>query len=272
MPYGKYIYIILIGIAVFMIAGCHTQKISSTEEKPEVDDAGMRLISHLEQRGKRFQTVKFRKVEIDFLMNGVNEKVRGSIAIYRDSMIAVSIVPLLGYEILRVLCTRDSIIVINRRERNYSATSFDHYSKKYGIPVGFDVLQAILINEVFYYKDNLDDRIYERQLRTRNKNYLYVVEAFRDGQRITNQGIEIDKEGRKLENVFIMDYDRKMKMNLGYDDFSLNENILFPRKLKLDIVERDNSIKLEIFYGQIVFDESINLEFAAPTKYTKVDI
>ncbi|MFC2080664.1 DUF4292 domain-containing protein [Bacteroidota bacterium] len=269
---GKHIEIIIIGVMVLLFAACRPQKQISIDEKPETDNAELSIISMLEQKTHKFRTAKFRKVEINFLMNGVREKVRGNIAIYRDSMMAISIIPALGYEMLRILCTKDSVIIINRPDKSYSATSFDYYRRKYDIPVEFADLQAILANEVFYYKDNYGDRIYERQLNTRNENTLYMVDAFRDGQRITNQGIEIDKGGRKLENVFITDYDRKMRMNIDYEDFNGNENIIFPQKLTMDLIENNNSIKMEIYYGQVVFDDSIAVEFSAPTQYTRSDI
>jgi hypothetical protein len=125
---------------------------------------------------------------------------------------------------------------------------------------------------VFYYKDDYGDRIYERQLRTRDDNNLFIVDAFRDGKRITNQGIEIDQEGRRLENIFIVDYDTKMRLNLDYQEFTGDGDLLFPKRLKIDLIESNNTIKMEITYGQIVFNDSLNVEFSVPEHYTRGDL
>lgn len=268
----KQIVIIVLELSILLLGGCHSQKDIAREEKPHKDDRNLRLISLLEKKSQRFNTLKIKRVDVDFSMTGLTEKVRGNIAIYRDSMIVVSVIPALGYEIVRIMCTKDSIIVINRTDKSYSATSFEHCRKKFGLPLGFKDLEAMLTNEVFYYKDNYTERIYERKLIKREEKNLYLVESFRDNRRITKQEIEIDREGRKLENVIIIDYEEKMKMRLEYKNFTGVEDILFPKNIKVNIVEKNHTIRLDIHYGQIVFDDSIHVEFSAPLRYTRKDI
>ena len=255
-----------------ILSGCRYTRSVSSREEGTAEDSKVRLISILEQKTHKFNTLKIRRADVSFYFNGVEENIKGNIAIYRDSLIAVSVIPVLGYEMLRILCTKDSVIVLNRMEKNYYASSFEYYRKKYSIPVDFQDIQALLANEVFYYKDELGDRVYERQLRTRSDNNLFIVDAFREGKRITNQGIEIDREGRRLENVFIVDYETKMKLNLDYDDFTGDEEMLFPKQMKIDLIESNNTIRMEINYGQVVFNDSINLEFSVPEHYTRGDI
>jgi hypothetical protein len=267
----RYLFAILLG-ASMLLGGCRSGKIVTEPEKPAEEDSNMRLISMLEQRTHRFSTIKIKRAEVELYINGVQETIRGNIAIYRDSMIAVSVIPALGYEFLRIMCTRDSVIIINRPEKSYYASSFEYYRKKYGIPVDFHDLQALLANEVFYYKDDYGDRVFERQLRTRNDNNLFIVDSFRDGSRITNQGIEIDREGRRLENVFIVDYDTKMRLNIDYQEFTGDDDLFFPKRLKIDLFESNNTIKMEITYGQIVFNDSLNVEFSVPEHYTRGDM
>lgn len=268
----KQIVVIVLELSILLLGGCHSQKEISREVKPGADENNLRLISLLEKRDYRFKTLKIKRVEVDLSIKGGSKKVRGNIAIYRDSMIVVSIIPVLGYEMLRIMCTEDSVIVINRTDKSYCATSFEHYREKYGLPIGFKDLGAMLTNEVFYYKDNYEDRVYERKLNKNGEKNLFMIDSFRDGRKITNQGMEIDSEGRKLENVFITDYERKMRINLEYSNFAGNDDRLFPRNIKVNLIEKNNSIKMEIHYGQIVFDDSIRVEFSHPTHYKRVDI
>jgi hypothetical protein len=205
-------------------------------------------------------------------MNGVREQAKGNIALYRDSLIVVSVVPALGYEVVRILCTADSVIVINRLERSYNATSFEYYRKKYQIPVEFEDLQSILANEVFYYKEEMGDRIFEKQLTTRKEDNLFIVDSFREGKRLTNQGIVMDRNGQKLEGVFITDFESRMKMNLIYDEFTGQGEKLFPNRMLVDIVESNNTIRMDMRYGQVEFNDSIRVEFAVPDQYTRGDL
>jgi len=266
------IYLLLIIAITLLIAGCRSVKTISEKEKPTPMDPNLGVISILEKKIHRFYTMKARKVEFDLNMNGVGEKVKGNIALYRDSLIAVSVIPALGYELLRILCTEDSVIIINRPERSYSASSFDFFKKKYNIPVGFGDLQAILVNEVFYYKENYEDRIFKKQLNTSDQKNLFIVNAFKGGKRITNQRIEIDNEGRKLENVHIIDHEIKIRLNLDYQSFVGVGGVVFPTEITIDIVENNNNIKMDLRYGQVIFDDSLNIKFSVPDSYTRTDI
>jgi hypothetical protein len=264
--------ILLPGLISLLIISCRSQRPVSEERKPVVEDNNLTVISILENKNHDFHTLKARRIEVEFYMNGGSEKIKGNIAIYRDSLIAVSVIPALGYEVLRILCTRDSVIVINRPDKSYSATSFNYYQKKYKIPVDFIDLQAILSNEVFVYKEKSGDRVFEKQLNSDNNKNLYIIDAFRDGKRITNQRIELDGDEVKLDKVFVTDYETRMKMNLRYEDFDMDEEILFPKKISLDLIERNNTVKLEIRYGLVVFNDSISVEFVVPPNYTRKDI
>lgn len=266
--YHRLLYV-LFYLVLLASQGCRTGRNLQVPEKPEREDRNLSLIRMLEAKTHDFRTLKIKRVDMDLVINGIQENIRGNLAMYRDSLIVVSVIPALGYEMIRILCSPDSVIIINRPQKNYYAASFEYYRKKYSIPVDFRDLQALLANEVFYYKDNLGDRIYEKQLTTRHENNLFIVDAFREGKRITNQGIEIDPTGEKLENVFIVDYDSRMKLNLNYEDFTGDGPLLFPQKLKIDLVESNNTIKMEINYGQIIFNDSLNVEFAVPEQYTR---
>ena len=266
---GKHHIVVLMGLLALMILGCRSQRNVAGDRSNESGGATRTQMSSLDKNKHQFKTLKARKVYVDLYMNGGHDKVKGNIAIYRDSLIAVSIVPALGYEILRILCTRDSVIVINRPAKSYYASSFEQYRNKYRIPVDFTDLQSILVNEVFYYKEDYADRIITKKRNRKENKSLYVLDGFRAERQITSQGIEFDETGISLVNVVIEDYDINMRLGINYEEFSAEGEILFPGSVKLDLVDKDNSIKLKIEYGQVIFDDSLRIEFAAPLHYTR---
>ncbi|MFC2111855.1 DUF4292 domain-containing protein [Bacteroidota bacterium] len=271
-PHKIRIDLILLGFATLLIVACRSQRPVVENGNHLADKNNLQLISMLEQKTQRFHTLKARKADVDFYVNKKREKIKGNLAIYRDSMIAVSVIPALGYEMLRILCTKDSVIIINRHEKSYSSASFEYFKRKFNIPVEFDELQAILANEVFYYKIGYKDRIFKKQLKEKNNNHLYLVDAYREGERITNQGFEINPEGVKLERVFLTDEDAKTRMNINYDDFAGEPEFLFPRKMTIEMIDSMNKVTLILHFGQIVFNDSINVEFAAPSHYVQGEL
>ncbi len=212
------------------------------------------------------------KIDGKIETNGIAENLKGSIAVYRDSLIVMSIVPALGYEIMRLMCTPDSVIIVNRQEKYYEASSFENYMKKYGIPVDFFGIQSIIANEVFYYRYKTGDRNHRDSISTEEGRRNYIIESFIQGERTTTQSFTVDTSEFTLNGIYISDYKRRMSMNLVYGDFSDTEKDLFPMSLELNLFESSNSLRMILHYGQVRFDDSLNVDFAAPANYTREKI
>ena len=146
----------LFGISMIIIVlSCHSQKpVIDTKDMTEVIRDGFDMEVILAAKHS-FQTMKIKRMNIDFMINEIKENMNGNMAIYRDSLIVISVVPLFGYEALRIMCTKDSMIVINRTDKTYHASSLELYLNKYNVPVGFFDLQAVLMNEAFFYKNKM---------------------------------------------------------------------------------------------------------------------
>jgi hypothetical protein len=66
----------------------------------------------------------------------------------RDSVIWLNIKKF-GIEAARALVTQDSVFVINRLEKEYSASGLESLQRTYSLPGGFDLLQQILLAEAW---------------------------------------------------------------------------------------------------------------------------
>lgn len=220
--------------------------------------------------GHSFETLKVKKVNVGFMMNGIGDTFNGSMAVYRDSLIVISVIPLLGYEALRIMCTRDSIIVINRPERTYHASSLDYYLGKYNIPAGFDDLQAVLINEVFIYRAGFEGIKYEQSIEMENGDIVFIVKALLGSIILANQEFAADSASAQIRKATVIDYQRGVKMAVKYADFDSLEKDSFPNNILIDIKDRRNEISLSIDYGQVIFDDRINVNFEIPDSYSRI--
>lgn len=253
-----------------MFDGCKTGRkvIAEAEEVP--GSKNQAIDSLKEKSSTRFRTLKIRKAEIDIAINNERNSVKGNIAIYRDSLIAVSILPVLGYEAFRILCTRDSVILINRPEKTYSASSFENYKSKYSIPLSFNDILALFANELFYYKSDHPDRYFKRELSDINDKNLYLYYSFLNGKKVSSQSFSIDKKLNLLEETSIYDFDTKENMKINYSEFSEESGLQFPKKTFVIYSGEKNNFSIEFKYEQIVFNDSLNLKFAVPDNYKQV--
>lgn len=217
-----------------------------------------------------FKTMKVKRMNVDFVVNGIKENFNGNMAVSRDSLIAISIIPLLGYEAVRILCTKDSIIVINRTDKTYHASSLDYYLKKYNIPAGFNDLQAVLTNEVFYYQAAYKDINYEKEVKMEGGRIIFIIESLMGSIKLANQQIAADSACQKIRDVFVVDYQRGVQMEVRYSDFNGCEIESFPNRLSINIKDKISDVNLDIEYGQVIFDDKVNVKFEIPDGYSRI--
>jgi hypothetical protein len=264
---SKYIFGIYV---ILLLISCKSQKPVTEIKGPEkLVNRGL-VPEAVFMTGHSFNTMKIKRMNVDFIINGVADNFNGKMAVSRDSMIVISIIPLLGYEALRILCTTDSIIVINRTDKTYHASSLDYFLKKYNINAGFNDLQAVFANEVFYYKAGYADLEYEKTVEVKAGNIYYIINSLVGNIKLTNQKITADSACSQIKDVFVSDYQRGVEMVVNYSDFNGCGTEYFPTSIIIDISDRRNNINLGIGYGQVIFDDEINVKFEVPKSYSRI--
>lgn len=264
---NKYIFGVCL---VYLMLSCRTQKSVSKIDEPVIENtesAGPEAVFTSEYS---FETLKVKRMKIDFMINGLNDNFNGNLAVVRDSLIAISIIPLLGYEAVRILCTNDSIIVINRTDKTYHASSLEYYLKKYNIPVKFNDLQAVLLNESFIYQAGYEDVNYINEIKEEEGRLLFIIETSMGNIKLANQKIAADTKCKKIQDVFVDDFRRDVQMEVRYQNFNGCDKKSFPGQVSIDILDKVRSVKLIMEYGQVIFDEKINVKFQIQEGYTRV--
>jgi len=70
----------------------------------------------------------------------------------RDSVVWIN-VKKFGIEAARALITRDSVFILNRLERTYTAQGLETMLRQYNLPEGFALLQATLLGSAWFFPD-----------------------------------------------------------------------------------------------------------------------
>lgn len=70
----------------------------------------------------------------------------------RDSAVWLN-VKKLGFEVARALVTRDSVFVLNRLEKTYSARALESLQRQYSLPAGFELVQSLLLASPWFFPD-----------------------------------------------------------------------------------------------------------------------
>ncbi len=194
-----------------------------------------------------------------------NSKVRATanIRIKKDSIIWMSITPGIGIEAARAKITRDSLILIDRVNKQVLRFSYPTLSMAFNFDFDFPMIQAIVLGNLPIPRSNRD--LVEKQanhfLMTQNRGDLEIENT-------------VGLKTRKLEELKAISNATSNTMELKYSDFKLVDEYAFPYKALLvlnyfkDAETKSTTIDIEHNRPQIE-KKPLKFPFNIPKRYER---
>ncbi len=187
-----------------------------------------------------------------------------------DSAIWISITPLLGIEVARVLISHDSIILLDRIHKTYMKRDYKYFEDWLNTKVNYDMLQAVIVGNYFQYVEKEKLRsIYEEEpyiiLSTLNKRQARRMAEEKDPNKPLVQDFWIDGNYR-IARSKITDEKKERTVEALYKNFSEVNGHLFPTNILLTINEVTQTI-IQVDYKKVENSESLQMPFFVPEKY-----
>jgi ABC-type transporter MlaC component len=268
MNKGNAGYVLLLLLAIIQFSCSPTKQALRAPLKEE--GVGF-LLEKLRQNETKFAKLSG-KADVEFKdkNHAVNFKINYKIV--KDSAIWISIVPLLGIEVSRLMLTPDSVKYIDRINSQYFVGNYDYIAKIFGINFDFDIIQSLIIandlktydNEQFMAKvDNEEYYLYNYNRRL----YRKFIKNQSDSTRILLQDMWLNNDNYKITRFRIRETMRKnTAVEVNYKHYKPINNYLLPFTYEVLIkAEQDISVNMEII--KVVLDEPINLQFKIPSTY-----
>lgn len=210
----------------------------------------------------KLNTIDFKtfsgKVDVDFDDGKGNGKsVTAKLVMKKDEAIWLS-AGLLGFEGVRALITKDSVKILNKLQKEYTATSLSYLQDKIGLPIDFTTLQNLLIgNIIFVNKDNAsftkENNNYA--VTTQDKNFKNLIKILLPGYLpSTSQLTDLDSTQNRNALLSYSNY-----INTAGRSFSTIRNIA---------VNYKSNIKIKLDFRSYDFDGSVSIPFSIPSGYT----
>lgn len=213
------------------------------------------------------------KANVDFTdRTGDTKTFDINLRVHRDSLIWVSITPLLGIEAARLLITKDSVFVLDRVHKTISRKGLIYFEESLKTNVNYEMVQAVIVGNYFQYQKNEKLKsLYEEDpfviLSSMNKRQLRRAAEEKDPSRPVVQDFWIDGNYRIAKSK-ITDDKRDRWVEATYKNFTDVEGSLFPNGLVVTISgSTPTIIKLE--YNKVVTADSLAMPFSIPDKYEK---
>ncbi len=270
------IYILIIALSGFLVS-CHsTKKIpmrvvtSDSAAKIEV----LKPVDHLKEDSVAYINEMYKgimdnrinvstfsgKIDVDYRdADGKDYHVTAHLRMYKDSAIWISVTAILGVEGLRAYITNDSIKLLDKQSKIYTAKSITYLQELTALPLDLFMLQNLLLgNPVF-----LDSNITSYNKSENSVSLLSYGTFFKNlfTVSLTDKSVQ----NSKLDD---MDLLRNRTCILTYADYELKKDIRFSTKRSIDIVDK-KKLNLKLNYKQFDFNEKLSFPFNVPKNYTR---
>lgn len=200
------------------------------------------------------------KVNVDYRgADGKKYDVNANIRMYRDSAIWISANAILGIEAMRVLITRDSVKLVDKLNKTYTARSVDYLQDVTSLPLDLFTVQDLIIgNPVF-----LDSNVISYSNSNNQISLLSIGEWFKNLITL-NEG---DKAllHSKLDDA---DLTRNRTADLIYTDYENKKGIPFSTKRRISVAEKGR-LDILLDFKQYDFNQEVSFPFSIPKNYER---
>ena len=264
-------FVIMLIFSAFITSACSVSK--RTIKAPLKEQGADYLFENLKSHELKYDFVSAR-FSATFSQNKNNTSFSGQIRIQRDSAIWISISPIMGIEMVRVLITNDSVKYVNRIDKSYFTGNFDYINTLVNSTLDYDMLQSFLTGNDFSFYENSSFRAgidnHEYKLITTNRRKLKKHARHNEDISIPLQNIWLNPETFKISKVLIRELSPNGRKLEGVYEYSMNQGQLMPVKVRFELETIDHKNTIEMDYSKISLSTDLSFPFTIPDKYTRV--
>lgn len=257
---------------LFFIACNTSRKAIRTPIKEEGADY---LFNRLKENELKFEWLSA-KFSADYENKGSKNSFSGQMRIKKDSLIWISLTPMLGIEVIRILISRDSVKMINRLNDTYFTGNYEYVNRFLNTNIDFDILQAFLIGtDIQFYEDGkfragIDQGVYKLSTMERRKLRKFARTSL-DALKIYIQNIWLDPHTFKILQADVKEIRRdNIKLEAKYDQFESVADQLFPKRVEY-FIRAENVIRVKADFSRITINAPQLFPFKIPDHYHPVN-
>jgi hypothetical protein len=199
------------------------------------------------------------KVEIED-SKGKQPDIIATVRMIKDSAIWMSLTAtFLNIEVYRVYITKNSVILMNKQDKEVQYRSLDYLQEVTQIPFDFETIQNMLIgNPVFFSDSNASF-----------KKQDGLVLVFTIGNYFKNLvTLSVNNNLLMHSKLDDVDINRNRTASITYDDYVNQSDHFFSTKRQIIISEK-NKIDIRLNFKQFEFNKELSVAFSVPKNYKK---
>lgn len=205
------------------------------------------------------------KVSLEISTGKKPQKVGAFVKIIKDSVIQLSIRPILGMEVFRLTLTPDSVHILDRMGKKYTAEDTKTLQEK--VHFNFYNLQALFTNGLFVPENkSIHESDFSKfKISKADNMYLASIEKSK-----TTYNFAIDASDR-IVSTLIFDKD-KNTIQWSYKEFVKDGDYVYPTQMLAQIEAKNKRLNIGLGFSSLDINKKVEIDYAVSSKYDKVSI
>ncbi|MEX0966488.1 MAG: DUF4292 domain-containing protein [Bacteroidia bacterium] len=248
-------------ILLFFLVSC--LMMSSCRSKKEVAGVPRNylntkfLMGELDENRAGFEWLSGR-CKISFKDEDQNISATVNLRMQQDSMLWMSVTPLFGIEIARIVISPDSALVLDRINKEYQVLNFDEIRKFTGVPeLTFALLQDLILGNSIVPVSRKFDAQAENGL-------ILLTNHSQRGSEMLWLLPSIFRPSR----IHYEDQPNNQKFDLHYSNFKEIGGKHFPQGIRL-VLDEPQDLSLDINFTRYIINESQDMPYSIPASYDR---
>ncbi|HAJ98664.1 MAG TPA: hypothetical protein DCM62_01425 [Bacteroidales bacterium] len=200
------------------------------------------------------------------LWAGNTQPVSGSIRIQKDQAIWISLAPLLGIEIARIVIRPDSVWFLNRLNTTYFIGDLSFFNELVGTNLDFFMMQDVLMGNDFSHftnhppqtsqEGNLLKLNFSRRDRNTPEEPLWITHS-----------LWVDPQTHRLAQSLVVLPEFMQQIRIRYDRMAAVNGQKLPEQVQVSLLSDGTSAELSIQLSRIQINTPVNITFSVPPRY-----
>lgn len=198
------------------------------------------------------------KINVDYRdADGKRYDLNANLRMVHDSAVWVSVNAILGIEAMRMLITRDSVKLLDKQNKLYTARSIDYLQEVTALPLSLRTVQDLLIgNPVF-----VDSNIVAFSFGANTIAMTTLGRWFKTVLTLGNTDFQVQRI--KLDDA---DITRSRTAELAYSNYEHRNGVLFATGRRINVVEK-KKLDVALDFKQYGFNEEVSFPFSIPRNF-----
>ncbi|MEI6677831.1 MAG: DUF4292 domain-containing protein [Mariniphaga sp.] len=246
-----------------------------------------KVIKIVNDQSLKYESLSVKKMTMSFSDEGKVTSFRGSYKIRRDSIIQLY-AQKLAIPVAKMEVNTDSFKIVNFLKQEFLAGKNSYINKFLGMDIDFGVLQALLSNKIFSFRQDSKDKDFKEYVCEIEDN-MYKISSIRDRKlkrinkseekmgryrshldqgHLIKQDIYLDPDSFVVKRMVFSDLDNHTGAKLEFAKYEKVKDQWFPGLIEIELTG-DKKMELTIELAKISLDDEKNFGFSVSPKYKR---